>query len=110
MSELKQYFCMMVEAGVNKLIISNPSSKSGEYKKIVVEKKKEGFQISKYTQKQVFHENVNNSDVESRCVELTEGNFKQVNGLSEKEEHIVLISKKGKCNYKIKKWQMMQSE
>ena len=39
MSELKQYFCMMVEAGVNKLIISNPSSKSGEYKKIVVEKK-----------------------------------------------------------------------
>lgn len=103
MSELKQYFCMMVEAGVNKLIISNPSSKSGEYKKIVVEKKKEGFQISKYTQKQVFHENVNNSDVESRCVELTEGNFKQVNGLSEKEEHIVLISKKGKCNYKIKK-------
>ena len=103
MNELQQYIIMMINAGVNKIIISNPGAKSNPIKKIIVERKGEKFQIASYTEKQVFHENVEQSLLADKCVELIQNNYRQVNGLSEKEEHIILISKKGSCNYKVKK-------
>ncbi len=101
--ELKQYIDLMIKAGVKKIIISNQAVKAEPYKKIVIEQKEKNFQISKYTDKQVFHENVNENELSDKCVELVENHFKQVNGMSENEEHIILISKKGACNYKVKK-------
>jgi len=103
MNELRQYMELMLKTEIQKIIISNPLSKSEEYKKIVIEKKEKNYQIAKYTEKQVFHENVAKEDLIKRCVDLTENHYKQVNGISVTEEHIILISKKGKCNYKVKK-------
>ena len=103
MTELRQYTELMLKSDIQKIIISNPLSKSEEYKKIVIEKKDRNYQISKYTEKQVFHENISKEDLANRCVELTENHYKQINGISASEEHIILISKKGKCNYKVKK-------
>ncbi len=103
MSELRQYIETMCQKDMEKIIISNPVSKAEEYKKIVIEKKEKTYQIAKYTQKQVFHENISLENLAERCLELTEGHYKQVNGLSNIEEHIILISKKGSCNYKVKK-------
>ena len=103
MNELQQYLELIVKSDIQKLIISNPLSKSEQYKKIVIENKGRTYQIAKYTEKQVFHENISFEELFSRCVELTENHYKQVNAMSAKEEHIILISKKGKCNYKVKK-------
>lgn len=103
MKELEQYIGLMTDAGVEKIIISNPVSKAETYKKIVAEKKKEYFQFSKYTEKQVFHENVLPGELKEKCCEVTAGHFRQVNGIALEEEHIILISKKGVCNYKVKK-------
>lgn len=103
MSELRQYVDAMLKADIQKMIISNPISKSEEYKKIVIERKEKIFQIAKYTDKQVFHENVSLDELADRCVQLAENHYKQINGMSATEEHIILISKKGKCNYKVKK-------
>lgn len=103
MNELQQYITMMLDAGVNKIIISNPCAKSNPIKKIIIDKKGEKFQIASYTEKQVFHENISQNLLAGKCVELILNNYRQVNGLSEKEEHIILISKKGSCNYKVKK-------
>lgn len=103
MEELEQYFTLMVNAGANKMIISNPVNKGECFKRIVIEKKKQDYQISKYTDKQVFHENVTAQQLCARCAELTAQHFRQVNGWSQEEEHIILISKKGVCNYKVKK-------
>ena len=103
MTQLQQYLTMILDAKVNKIIISNPSAKSNPVKKIVIEQKAGNFQIASYTEKQVFHENVTEPLLLLRCVELIENNYRQVNGMSEKEEHIILISKKGQCNYKVKK-------
>ena len=103
MNDLKQYIDFMLKADIHKIIISNPLSKSEEYKKIVIEKKNKNYQISKYTEKQVFHENISFEDLPNRCVKLAENHYKQINGMSATEEHIILISKKGKCNYKVKK-------
>jgi SAM-dependent methyltransferase len=104
MNELEQYIKMMVDADVKKMIISNPTRNTNEFKKLVVEIKSGAkYQISKYTTTQVFHENLGKKDIASRCYELTEGLFKQINGMSDSEEHIILISKKGKATYKVKK-------
>lgn len=103
MTQLQQYLTMILDAKVNKMIIGNPCAKSNPVKKIVIEQKAGNFQIASYTEKQVFHENVTEALLLLRCVELIENNYRQVNGMSEKEEHIILISKKGQCNYKVKK-------
>lgn len=103
MSELRQYIELMLKSNIQKIIISNPLSKSEEYKKVVIEKKDKNYQIAKYTEKQVFHENIQVEDLLKRCTELVENHYKQINGISASEEHIILISKKGKCNYKVKK-------
>lgn len=103
MSQLQQYMELMMKTEILKVIISNPVAKSEEYKKIIVEKKDKAYQISKYTEKQVFHENILAENVLERCVELIDGRYRQVNGISATEEHIILISKKGSCNYKVKK-------
>lgn len=103
MTELQQYLDLILKSNIQKLILSNPTTKSEDYKKIVIENKGKSYQISKYTDKQVFHENLPQDKLLSRCVELIEGHFRQVNGISATEEHIILISKKGSCNYKVKK-------
>ncbi len=103
MNELQQYIQSMLKADMQKIIISNPFSKSEEYKKVIIENKGNSYQIAKYTEKQVFHENVTFENLTTRCISIVEKRYKQVNGISATEEHIILISKKGKCNYKVKK-------
>ena len=103
MTELQQYIQSMLKADMQKIIISNPINKSEEYKKIIIENKGKTYQIAKYTEKQVFHENLALEELAERCVILVENHYKQINGMSATEEHIILISKKGKCNYKVKK-------
>ena len=95
MTQLEQYFSDLIKEAVYKLIISKPRKKDSEYKKIVVEKKDCFYQIAKYTEKQVFHENVALSDIAVRCVSLTDGIFAQVNAWSSDYEYYILISKKG---------------
>ena len=82
MNELQQYISIILEADFNKIIISNPANKSEEYQKLVIERKKDFFQISKYTQKQVFHENVKKELLADRCVELISGHYRQVNAMT----------------------------
>ena len=103
MNELQQYIQSMLNADVKKIVISNPLTKSEQYKKIIIEHKGKNYQISKYTEKQVFHESVSLEELNERCVDLAKNHYKQINGMAATEEHIILISKKGKCNYKVKK-------
>ena len=89
------------EAEVTRAIISKPSSKSSEYKKIDVQAKGKAFQISKYTQKQVFHENVESKELAKRIEELTnELSFRQINLWTNEHEYSFLLSKKGELSVK----------
>ncbi len=99
---MKQYLQKMLEAGVAKFTVSNPVSKSSLYKKIVALEKQTGFQIEKYTEKQVFHENVSREELADALCLLMEGKFRQVNGFAPDGEHILLISSKGACKYSVK--------
>lgn len=105
MQQFEQYFQQIINNDVFKLIISKPKKKENEYKKIVIEKKCDYFQISKYTEKQVFHENVKEDTLALRCAELTFDQFLQVNAWSDTWEYYILISKKGSATLKRKKIQ-----
>lgn len=103
MSELEEFLRIIVNAGVSRIIISNPNTKSAEIKKICVDKKNNFYQFSRYTEKQVFHENVQYEDIVVKLVQTIYSKFRQVNAFSDDSEHIILISKKGNCNYKVQK-------
>ena len=93
----------IVDADVFKIIISNPTEKSNSFRKIVIEKKKNGFQSSKYTDKQVFHDNFEADALFNYLCETVLEKYKQINAWSDGKEHILLVSKKGACSYKTKK-------
>ncbi len=101
--ELKEAVKNIFDDGIYKGVISNPCNKDSEYKKIIIEDKDSAYQIAKYTDKQVFHENISKSDIVNRCIELIDGSYRQFNAFSYDNEHIILISKKGRVSYKLNK-------
>ena len=96
-SELYTYLTQILSNSIDKCIISHPKSKTEPYKKIAIHKKNTYFQFEKYTEKQVFHENINESDLLQKCMELIDGHYLQVNAWTTDTEFALLISKKGKC-------------
>lgn len=102
MEELKKVISQIASAAITKMIISKPAAKTSQYKKIVIERKKEYFQAAKYTEKQVFHDNVMPENLEQYLLETIPETYLQVNAWDAEKEHILLISKKGKPTYKTK--------
>ena len=86
--------------GLNRIIISNKSDKSYEYKKVDMKiirlKGKEMCQISRYTDKQVFQENINIEEITSCLCEIFPDRFKQVNIFTNTREIALKASKAGK--------------
>jgi len=101
MSDLKEYIALVCREKIEKLILSKASN--GEYKKVVYELKSNGYQISKYTDKQVFHENISVEILSDSVYSMAESHYRQINAFEKSKEHIILISKKGICNYKTKR-------
>ena len=67
--EMREYIEAIAES-CRKLIISKPATKQEEYRKIIVQKKEAFFQMEKYTDKQVFHENLSVEELETALEEL----------------------------------------
>ncbi len=103
MSELKSYIGRIFENNVQKLVISKPANKQSEFKKITVNLMPKFYQIAKYTEKQVFHENITADKIAERCFEIMDGSFQQLNAWSDEKEAYITVSKKGKVFYKEKK-------
>lgn len=101
MQTLEQALTLVFADEPTKLILSKPG-KDSTYHKIVLVRKKDYYQVEKYTDKQVFHENVAFEEIARSCLRLMESGFGQCNGFSSRTEHIILCSKKGKVTYKKK--------
>ena len=99
MSEMLDYLNRIFEENIFKIVLSNAKKVNESYKKIVIEKKEEYYQISRYTSKQVFHENVKKENLYIAILYSLENEFIQLNAWSEKNEHSIKISKKGKIFY-----------
>ena len=76
-----------------KLIVSNP--KNAEFKKIIFEKINNKYHISKYTETQVFNENVDADYLEKYLLVLLD-KYKQINAFSGEFEYQLKVSKKDK--------------
>lgn len=101
MNELQDCITKMICAGVEKIVISKPISKSDTFLKVTVEKKaNENYQIARYTDKQVFHENVDVNNIVNMCYQIIKDHFLQVNGWTRDKEYFILISKSGQCTYR----------
>lgn len=86
----------------NKITVSKPTSKNPKYKKAVITKQKDCYQIEQFTQKQAFHTNVTKSEAEQFCRDAMGRDFLQLNARDSEYEHILLMSKKGAQTYKKK--------
>lgn len=102
MSEFRECIYKIFENNITKMVISKPVSKQAEFKKITVNLLKDCYQIAKFTEKQVFHENVKSDLIAERVAELTVGNYMQLNAWSESKEFSASVTKKGKLFYKAK--------
>ena len=100
MEELRSAISEIANERVLKLVVSNKCNKELKYNKINFflkeNNKKEYYQIEKYTDKQVFHENIEVEDLEEKLLEYVEGNFKQVSAFASDVTFELKISKKGK--------------
>lgn len=103
MSEIKEYIYKIFENKVLKAVISKPVTKQAEFKKITVNLMPKYYQIAKYTEKQVFHENIPSEKIAERCLEIMDGNYLQFNAWTEEKEIFITVSKKGKLFYKEKR-------
>lgn len=86
-----------------KIVLSKPAGKSTEYKKINIIRKRADFQIEKFTEKQVFHENVSKEEMAAFCDSRMESEYLRLNAWDREFEYMVLISGQGKVTYKKKK-------
>ena len=98
MNELKQIISRIAACSIQKMIISKPQEKSNPYKKIVIERKKDYFQAAKYTEKQVFHDNIEPNALEQYLLDTILDAYLQVNAWDAEKEHILLLSKKGESH------------
>ena len=89
------YLQQIISASPYKLILSNPSS-GAEFKKMTVSFKGSYYQAEKYTEKQVFHDNISYENLESYCSKYLLSDFKQLNAWSDSYEYCLRFSKKGK--------------
>lgn len=101
MEDLKNAICEMLKEEIIKIVISNKANKEVEYNKISFllkenNKGKKYYQIEKFTDKQVFHENIEVNQLEKALLDIVNDNYKQLSAWSNETSFDLKISKKGK--------------
>ena len=100
MEELKKAIKEIVEQDILKVVISNKKDKNEKYNKIVIllkdSSKKKYYQIEKYTDKQVFHENIELNMLEEKILGFMEVKYKQLSAWATNINFDLKISKKSK--------------
>lgn len=100
MEELKRTLEEVFKNEIIKIVISNKVKKDEKYNKIAINLKENNknkfYQIEKFTDKQVFHENIKINEISDKVSELIFRNYKQMAAWSNNEIFDLKISKKGK--------------
>jgi len=86
-----------------KIVLSNVADKEQRIQRVQIEKKEKHFQIAQYSDKQVFHKNVDEEELISFCVEELGVNFLQLNAWMLRGEASLKLTKKRKLLFDIKK-------
>jgi SAM-dependent methyltransferase len=100
--ELKVKITEIMENKINKVVISNPKTSTKKYNKIVMSLKDNYYQVSRYTDQQVFHENIDADKLLETIVDFSDV-YRQYNFWSNENEFALRITKKGKLQYSKRK-------
>lgn len=101
MEELIKAIREIVSEEVIKVVVSNKLNKDVKYNKINIELKsnkkgKKYYQVESFTDKQVFHENIESNELEKKLIDLVHNNYKQLGAWTNTTTFDLKISKKGK--------------
>jgi len=100
LEDLNQAIQEVMQQDIIKLVVSNKINNNVKYNKVVFElkenDKKQYYQIEKFTDKQVFHENIDTNDLHEKLLEVTMNSYKQISAWSSTSTFDIKISKKGK--------------
>lgn len=103
MTSLTDYITHIFADRPYKIVISKPAAKTEPYKKITIDLKGDYYQLAKYTDKQVFHENLKESETAARCLDFLEASHLQLNAWGKEQEYSLTLSKKRKILFHAKK-------
>lgn len=107
MEELKKAINEIIRHDIVKVVVSNKKNKAVEYNKIIFilkeKNSKRYYQIEKYTDKQVFHENIDTGMLGEKLLEYVADNYRQLAAWSDNETYDLKISKKGNVHSSCKK-------
>ena len=96
---MKQIVEEILNENIDKIILSNPSAKTNEFKKIIVKqimmKDELYYQFEKFTQKQAFHENIPREQAVEKII-FYMSDFKQLDAYTSLHTYVVKKSKKEK--------------
>lgn len=99
MEEKQRIFLENIKAAdIRKIICSNAHGENVKFRKIYIQAKKNGYQIEKYTEKQVFHENIAAIDL-NEIVRDYLGVYRQIDIFTGDVQYTMRLSKKGKILY-----------
>lgn len=100
MEELRKVLNEVFNDEIIKAVISNKANKEVKYNKIVINIKETNkgkfYQLEKFTDKQVFHENIKVENISDKIYECLNENYKQLSAWSCNFTYDMKISKKGK--------------
>ncbi len=103
-----EYLNTVFSDRILRAVISNPKKRSAELKKIEISLKNIGgadkYQAEKFSEKQVFHENIEPENIRSAAERMMEdGEFRQLDAWSGSSYYMIKLSKKGKASLVKKK-------
>ena len=82
MDTLRGSLNKILSAGARRFILSKPVSKSELYIKCTLEQRTGFWQLTRYTQKQAFHENIPSKDLLQALENTIQDHYLQVNAFS----------------------------
>lgn len=104
MENLKNYINQIISTKVHRIVISNKVKSEEKYKKIIFSIKekdnKEYYQIEKFTEKQVFHENIGIDELKTKVYDFIANRYKQLTAWTTSYTYDMKISKKGKILFR----------
>lgn len=84
------------------VVISNPADKKEAYKKIECNYLDGYYQFAKYTDTQVFHENLSYEEAKTMIESMMGSRYKNLNAWTAGREYSIQVSKKGKILFRAK--------
>lgn len=97
MNEYTEYLERIAGEQPMRVILSNPGRKELAFHRIELQRKDGCYQAEKRTQKQAFHQRVEESQLAEYCGRWLSQGFRQLNAWTQEKEYSLKLSKKGKA-------------